>query len=127
MTVKFTLRYTAIQVRDLDRSLRFYMDVLGMRMSARIKVPETNGEFAVVRSEGSDHALEINWYADQEYRSGDELDHIAFQVPDLDEALAELKMKGFEPVAPMIETKHTRRTFIRDPDGIWIEIFQRKQ
>jgi len=126
LPVKFSLRYTGIQVRDLDRALKFYLDVLGMRMSARIKVPETRGEFAVVRSEGSDHALEINWYADQEYQAGDELDHIAFQVTDLDKAISELKSKGIEPVSSMVETEHSRRTFIIDPDGIWIELYQKR-
>jgi catechol 2,3-dioxygenase-like lactoylglutathione lyase family enzyme len=96
-----------------------------MRMSARIRVPETNGEFAVVKSEGSDHTLEINWYENQEYKAGDELDHIAFQVVDLDEALTELKSKGIEPISSIIETEHSRRTFIIDPDGIWIEVFQK--
>jgi len=115
-----------IRVRDLDRALKFYMDVLGMGMSARIKVPETKGEFAVMRLEGSDYALEINWYADQEYQAGDELDHMAFQVADLDEALSELRSKGIEPVSSMVETEHSRRTFITDPDGIWIEVFQKK-
>jgi len=127
LPMKFTLRYTGIRVTDLDRALRFYLDVLGMRLSARIKVPETKGEFAVVRSEGSDHWLEINWYADQEYRSGDELDHIAFQVADLDEALSELKTRGIEPISYVRDTEHSRWTYISDPDGIWIEVYQEKQ
>lgn len=125
--VEFSLRYTAIRVTDLDRALDFYLNVLGMRLDTRIKVPETNGEFAIVKSEGSDHWLEINWYADQEYRSGDELDHIAFEVTDLDEALSELKLKGIEPVSYMRDTKNSRSTYIADPDGNWIEIFQKKQ
>ena len=125
--VKFSLRYTAIQVTDLDRALNFYLNVLEMRLAARIKVPETNGELAIVKSEGSDHWLEINWYAGQEYRSGDELDHIAFEVTNLDEALSELKLKGIEPVSHVRDTKNSRWTYIADPDGNWVEIFQKKQ
>jgi len=125
--VKFSLRYTAIQVTDLDRALDFYLNVLGMRLTTRIKVPETNGELAIVKSEGSDHWLEINYYAGQEYRSGDELDHIAFEVPDLNEALSELKLKGIEAVSHVRDTKNSRWTYIADPDGNWIEIFQKKQ
>ena len=125
--MKFSLRYTAIQVTDLDRALGFYLNVLGMRLATRIKVPETNGELAILKSEGSDHWLEINWYADQEYRSGDELDHIAFEVADLDEALSELKLKGIEPVSYIRDTKNSRWTYISDPDGNWVELFQSKQ
>jgi len=124
--VKFTLRYTAIQVTNLDRSLDFYLNVLGMRLVTRIKVPETKGELAIVKSDGADHWLEINWYADQQYQSGDELDHIAFQVASLDEALSELKQKGIEPISYVRESKNSRWTYIADPDGIWVEIFQKK-
>ena len=126
MVVKFTLRYTAIQVTNLDRSLDFYLNVLGMRLVTRIKVPETKGELAIVKSDGADHWLEINWYADQQYQSGDELDHIAFQVASLDEALSELKQKGIEPISYVRESKNSRWTYIADPDGIWVEIFQKK-
>jgi len=98
-----------------------------MRLDTRIKVPETNGELAIVKSEGSNHWLEINWYADQEYRSGDELDHIAFEVPNLDEALSELKLKGIESISHLRDTKKSQWTYIADPDGNWIEIFQKKQ
>ena len=127
MMVEFSLRYTAIRVTDLDRALDFYLNVLGMRLDTRIKVPETNGELAIVKSEGSNHWLEINWYADQEYRSGDELDHIAFEVPNLDEALSELKLKGIECISHLRDIKKSRWTYIADPDGNWIEIFQKKQ
>lgn len=125
--MKFTLRYTAIQVKNLDRALDFYQNVLGLRVTTRIKVPETKGELAIVKSEGVDHWLEINWYADQEYQSGDELDHIAFQVEDLDAALSYLKSKGVEPVSYVRESKSSRWTYVADPDGIWIEIFQKKR
>lgn len=127
MTVKFTLRYTAIQVRDLDRALGFYENVLGLRVTTRIKVPETKGELAIITSEGVDHWLEINWYADQEYQSGDELDHIAFQVEDLDAALSYLKSKGVELVSYVRESENSRWTYVADPDGIWIEIYQKKR
>jgi lactoylglutathione lyase len=83
-------------VRDLDKAIAFYTDVLGMRLASRTKVAETKGEFAIVRSTESDHYLEINWYDGQVYNSGDELDHIAFEVDDLTAALSELaKKRGF--------------------------------
>lgn len=125
--VMFLFRYTGIRVTDLDRALAFYLNVPGMKLVRRVKVPETKGEFAVVRSEDSDHWLEINWYAGQTDRSGDELDHIAFEVGDLDEALSDLRLKGIEPVSYVRESSNSRWTYIADPDGIWIEIFEKKQ
>jgi len=126
LAVEFTLRYTGIRVTDLDRALEFYSEILGMKLVTRIKVPETNGELAIVKSEGVDHWLEINWYADQKYSPGDELDHIAFQVANLDEALSYLKSKGIEPISYVRESKNSRWTYIPDPDGNWIEIYEEK-
>lgn len=128
--MKFSLAYTGIRVRDLDRSVEFYAHVLGMERLRRIKSPETDGEFAVLRSEGSSHWLEINWYAEASpvagpYREGDELDHLAFQVDDLDAALGYLKERGYPAVRGPIETKSTRWAYVKDPDGIWVEVFQR--
>ena len=124
--MSFTLRYTAIQVRDLDLSLEFYTKILGMRMVSRIKVKETRGEFAVVKCEGCDHYLELNWYQNQEYRLGDELDHIAFEVVDLNLALAKLAEKGVKPISYTRESPRSPWTYISDPNGIWIELLQRK-
>ncbi len=125
--VNFILQYTAIQVKDLEQSLRFYTDILGMKLTVRAKVQETKGEFAIVRSEGSNHWLEINWYEDTQYRQGDELDHIAFQVENLDEAVSELAAKGTQPVSYTRDMPNSRWTYIQDPNGIWIEIFEKKR
>jgi lactoylglutathione lyase len=108
----FKLRYTAIQVRDLDRSINFYTHVLGMSLTSRIKVPETRGEFAIVRSGDSEHYLEINWYENQQYQPGDELDHIAFEVTDLDVALRELSAKGIRTVSELKESPNSKWTYI---------------
>lgn len=50
-------------------------------------------------SEKSEYWLEINWYEEYACELGDELDHIAFEVENLETALAELKSKGIEPVS----------------------------
>jgi len=122
----FKLRYTAIQVRDLEKSISFYTKVLGMQLTHRAKVPETNGEFATVRSPDSDHYIEINWYEGQEVHSGDELDHIAFEVDDLDSTVTQLASIGVKTVTITIESPNSKWTYIKDPDGIWIELFQKK-
>src|SRR3989454_10188128 len=98
--MRFTLAYVGIQVRDLERSISFYRDVLGMRVARRRRVPETGGEWAELRSAGSKQLLELNWYPDGSkffagpYRNGDELDHIAFACADVGRAYRELVAKG---------------------------------
>src|SRR3989442_15609534 len=78
-------RYTGIRVRGLDRSIAFYTTVLGMRVTWRMKIRETGGEIAVLKSPHGSQRLELNWYPPRgryrAYRRGDELDHLAFAVP----------------------------------------------
>ncbi|TLZ80055.1 MAG: VOC family protein [Methanobacteriota archaeon] len=67
-------RYTGIRVRDLDRSIAFYTTVLGMRVTWRMKIRETGGEIAVLKSPRGTQRLELNWYPPRgryrEYRRG---------------------------------------------------------
>src|SRR5207244_7390886 len=81
-------RYTGIRVRDLDRSIAFYTTVLGMRVTWRMKIRETGGEIAVLKSPHGSQRLELNWYPPRgrylAYRRGDEVDHLAFPGPGVD-------------------------------------------
>ncbi len=119
--------YTGITVRDLDRSIKFYSEVMGMKLKARIKNPYTNGEFAqMVSREGELPSLELNWYADKkEYTSGDELDHLAFLVDDAHKELERLKKLGVEIAQQAYESKNHTVFFAKDPDGIWLEILSK--
>jgi len=57
-----TFSYTGIIVRDLERSIKFYRDIMGMKLNARIMNPYTKGEFAVMSNEnGMGPNLELNW------------------------------------------------------------------
>jgi len=121
--VKATFAYTGIEVRDLERSIKFYTENLGMRLLRRSKIPETNGEVAELKSPEGHQLLELNWYADHnKYRSGDELDHLAFDVDDVDRALADLKEQGVEVAMQPFDEGEGRLAFVKDPDGIWIEL-----
>jgi catechol 2,3-dioxygenase-like lactoylglutathione lyase family enzyme len=86
-------RYTGIRVRDLDRSIAFYTQVPGMRVTWRMRIRETGGAIAVLKSPRGSQRLELNWYPPRgrhrRYRQGDELDHLAFAVADVDAFLQE--------------------------------------
>src|SRR5881409_1417021 len=131
----YRLRYTGIRVRDMDASLRFYTEVLGMRVvEKRERTPPTKGEVVTLGSPGGDQLLELNWYAEGSrfglpYVNGEELDHLAFDVDDLDGAIAELSRKGVEVVVRPGEIGGIggwREAFVKDPNGIWIELLPRK-
>lgn len=126
--MRFRFAYVGIQVRDLDRSIAFYRDGLGMQVRSRETVPETHGEWAELRSPDSPLVLELNWYPEGSkhfrgpYRHGDELDHLAFDCEDADVAYRELVARGAKPALPPFTEGGSRLAFVRDPDGIWIEL-----
>ncbi len=121
--MKAIFQYTGIGVRDLDRSIRFYTEKLGMQLLGRYKIKETNGETADLKSPEGDQKLELNWYPDRaQYRNEDEVDHLAFQVDDVDSAVAELRADGVEVVIAPFNEGDSRLAFVKDPDGIWMEL-----
>ena len=130
----FRLVYTGIRVRDMDESLRFYTHVLGMEVvDKREPTPPTKGEVVTLRSPNGTQLLELNWYAEGSrfgppYANGEDLDHMGFEVDDLDEALADLSSKGIDVLIRPGEIGGSygwREAFVKDPNGIWIELLPR--
>src|SRR3989442_6488395 len=74
-------RCTGIRVRDLDRSIAFYTTVLGMQVTWRMRIRETGGAIAVLKSPRGSQRLELNWYPPRGryrvYRQGGQLRHPA--------------------------------------------------
>lgn len=128
--MRYKLAYFGIQVRDLNRSIAFYRDLLRMEVVRREVVPETGGEWAVLQSRGSPQVLELNWYPEKSayfkgpYRNGDELDHLAFECDDVEVAYRELLSKGVQPGLPPFPEGGGTLAYVQDPDGIWIELFK---
>ncbi len=123
MRAKF--HYTGIRVRDLDRSLEFYTRVMGMRVIGRGTMPH-GGRYVHLRTPRSPQRLELNWYPKgspfyTEYRRGEEMDHLAFVVEDVQKAFKELVGRG---AAVAVDPAHSKGTevYLKDPDGIWIEL-----
>jgi catechol 2,3-dioxygenase-like lactoylglutathione lyase family enzyme len=125
--LKARFTYTGIQVKNLDESLRFYTELLGMKMTARNKIEGSGGEVASLKSEEGGPEIELNYYPDgsrfaTEYTIGDGLDHLAFRVENLEEALA-LFAKAGHPTVLEMNSGSGRWAFVQDPNGIWIELF----
>jgi lactoylglutathione lyase len=125
MKSKFT--YVGIRVTNLEKSIEFYTKLLGMKIKGRGKIEQTKGETVGLESEKGGFALELNYYEEgspynTKYTVGEGLDHLAFQVEDLDKALAEARKAGHRVVLEM-KADGGRWAYIEDPDGNWIELF----
>ncbi|MEM2961085.1 MAG: VOC family protein [Candidatus Bathyarchaeia archaeon] len=128
------LEYVGIRVIDMDESIKFYTELLNMKLLARTKIPTTKGEVATLQSPGSSLVLELNYYEEgspfaTSYDAGEGLDHLGFRVDDLRATLEILREKGVRvALEPFEETDEKGVTgtlaFIQDPNGIWIELYQ---
>ena len=125
MKSKFT--YVGIRVTDLERSIAFYTNMLGMKVSGRSKIEQTKGETVGLQTEKDGFTLELNYYEkdspyNTKYVVGEGLDHLAFKVDDLDKALEEAKKAGHRTILQM-KADGGQWAYIEDPDGNWIELF----
>jgi lactoylglutathione lyase len=134
--MKFRMIYTGIRVRDIEESLRFYTEVLGMQVIEPLQpASPTDGRVVTLRSADSTQVLELNWYASGSrfgapYANGEDLDHLAFECDDLAQAVRELEGRGVEVVVRPKEIGKEagwNEAFVKDPNGIWIELLQTKR
>jgi lactoylglutathione lyase len=119
--------YFGIRVRNLKRSLRFYTKVLGMRVVHKGKMAH-GGIFVHLKHRGSPQRLELNYYPPrnrfhEKYKPGSEFDHLGFWSEDVDRTYAQLVSKGAKTAMKPFSDDGQRLTYIKDPDGMWIEIF----
>ncbi len=119
--------HTSITVRDLDVSLRFYTEQLGLVADGRRAIPENHAEIAFVRDPESGARIELTfWEGKGAVEPGEQLDHLAFEVADLDAFLARARARGVrvarEPYR--LAGGSGRLAFILDPDDVWIELIE---
>ncbi|ADJ27400.1 lactoylglutathione lyase [Nitrosococcus watsonii] len=123
--------HTMLRVGNLERSLKFYTDVLGMQLLRQKDYPEGRFTLAFVGygDETAHTVLELthNWDTEH-YDLGDGFGHIAIAVADAAAACAEIKKRGGKVVREAGPMKHgtTVIAFVEDPDGYKIELIERK-
>ena len=121
--------HSMIRVLELERSLKFYADVLDLHEAHRLDFPD----FALVYLRNADNDFEIeltlNKGREEAYTHGSGYGHVGVVVPDLTATRAAMVGKGYEP-ADVKEFKRgsellARFFFIQDPDGYKIEVLER--
>ncbi|MFT0851918.1 lactoylglutathione lyase [Achromobacter sp. F4_2707] len=122
--------HTMLRVGDLEKSLDFYTQVLGMRLLRRRDYPDGKFTLAFVgyqdESEGAVLELTHNWDTSS-YDLGNGYGHIALEVEDAYKACEEIKARGGKvtrEAGPMMHGQ-TIIAFVEDPDGYKIELIQR--
>ena len=123
--------HTMIRVGNLERSLAFYTEVLGMLLLRRQDYPEGRFTLAFVgyceESEGAVLELTHNWDTTS-YELGNAFGHVALAVDDAYAACAQIKDRGGKVAREAGPMKHgsTVIAFVEDPDGYKIELIQKK-
>lgn len=123
--------HTMLRVGDLDRSIDFYTNVLGMKLLRRNDYPDGKFTLAFVgygpESEGAVLELTHNWDTTA-YDLGTGYGHVALEVADAYAACAEVKKRGGKVTREAGPMKHgtTVIAFVEDPDGYKIEFIQKK-
>ncbi|MBU3697298.1 lactoylglutathione lyase [Dechloromonas sp.] len=124
------LLHTMLRVGNLDQSIAFYTEVLGMQLLRRQDYPDGRFTLAFVgygpEIEGAVIELTHNWDTTG-YELGNAYGHIALAVPDAAAACAAIKARGGKVVREAGPMKHGKTiiAFVEDPDGYKIELIQR--
>ena len=118
--MKFKMIHECYNVRDLERSLKFYEEALGLTERRRMNAPDGSFTLCFIGAEGEDFELELTWLRDHKepYDLGECEFHLAFQPEDFDAAYAKHQEMG----CICFENKALGVYFIEDPDGYWLEI-----
>lgn len=116
--------HTMVRVSDLDASLAFYCDKLGLREIARKDVNAGRFTLVFLAAPGDEQAqVELTWNWDPEtYTGGRNFGHLAYQVDDIYAACERLRAGGVTINRP---PRDGHMAFVRSPDGISIELLQK--
>jgi lactoylglutathione lyase len=120
----FQFAHNNINVLDMEKSISFYEESLGLKCTRRVKPEDGSFELAFLEGEGSPHQLELTWLRDraEPYNLGDNEFHLAFYAEDMAAARALHEEMG----CVVYVNEMMGIYFIADPDGYWTEIIPRR-
>jgi lactoylglutathione lyase len=127
--LKPRILHTAYFVNDIERSLKFYRDVLGMNELQRFELGEGVHEVIMgfPESKGAGVILMWNTTRTTPYQRGDSYSRFVMMVSDLDSAIAHLNSNGVKIAKQATDVGTLRYCMVEDPDGYTIEVLQIKR
>lgn len=122
--MKFTFAHNNINVLNLEKSLEFYKENLGLEEVERKNAEDGSFTLVYLGDGQTPHSLELTWLRDwsKPYNLGDNEFHLAFAVDNFEKAHALHKKND----CICFENKEMGIYFIADPDGYWVEIIPGK-
>jgi lactoylglutathione lyase len=123
--------HTMLRVGNMERSVKFYTEVLGMKLLRTTDRPDQKYSLAFVGYDTEDKAsvIELTYnYGVDKYDLGSAFGHLALEMPDVAKACAEVKAKGGKVTreAGPVKGGTTVIAFVEDPDGYKIEFIEHK-
>jgi lactoylglutathione lyase len=120
------LLHTRMRVTDMDQTIRFYTEVLGLEVLER-KTSPRGSHLAFLRVPNSDELIELcSFPPSGPVKVQEDLVHLAFQVESLDETIAALNKQGITITdGPTKTASGSRFVFIDAPDGYEVELIER--
>jgi lactoylglutathione lyase len=120
------LLHTRMRVSNMEQTIRFYTDVLGLEVLER-KVSPRGSHLAFLKVPNSEELIELTSFPPSgPVRVQEDLVHLAFQVESLDDAIASLSAKGVKVTdGPTQSSSGSRFIFIDAPDGYEVELIER--
>ena len=116
--------HTMIRIRDIDASLRFFCEGLGLKESRRMENPA--GKYTLIflsapETPEAEVELTYNWGSSEDYGSARNFGHLAFRVDDIYATCARLQSMGYTINRP---PRDGHMAFVRSPDLVSIELLQ---
>ena len=118
------LLHTMIRVKDLDKTLDFYTNFIGLEEVRRKEIGDEAVLVFLTDEAGSYHVELTHNYAESDYELGNQFGHLAFGTEDLEQVIAEVEKRGwwYRRSRPEVGSKYI---FLKDPDGYDVEILER--
>lgn len=122
--MKFRMVHENYNVFDLDKTMAFYKEALGLVEKRRIVADDESFIIVYLGNDETDFELELTWNRDRDkpYDLGECEFHLAFEADDFDKAYEHHKKMG----CICYENKEMGIYFIIDPNGYWLEIVPKK-
>ncbi len=118
--------HTCLNVSNMDHSIEFYTKEIGLKFVSRREVKQNNAEIAFLQ-DNDGGAIELTYWRDKkELKEGDNFDHIAFRVNNIDSTINDLRGHGVTIAMESfsLQGSTSKIAFIKDPDGNWLELIE---